>query len=101
MEESDEIEELINEITFRKSNSKDYQNMKVDEISKEFKEIMRYEQESFKRIAEFEKTQQNSELVKYARILCSNTVAREISNIQETYLKKIDEEYLNSRQRFK
>ena len=77
MEESDEIEELINEITFRKSNSKDYQNMRVEEISKEFKEIMRYEQESFKRIEEFEKTQQNSELIEYAKILCSNTIARE------------------------
>ncbi|MDH5463859.1 MAG: hypothetical protein OEW49_06075 [Nitrosopumilus sp.] len=97
MEETDEIEELINEITFRKSKSKDYQNMKVEEISKEFKEIMRYEQESFKKIEEFEKTQQNSELIEYVKILCSNTVAREISDIQETYLKKIDEEYLNSK----
>jgi len=97
MEESDEIEELINEITFRKSNSKDYQNMRAGEISKEFKEIMRYEQESFKRIEEFEKTQQNSELIEYAKILCSNTIAREISEIQEVYLKKIDEEYLNSK----
>ena len=97
MEESDEIEELINEITFRKSNSKDYQNMRASEISKEFKEIMRYEQEAFKRIEEFEKTQQNSELIEYARILCSNTIAREISDIQEVYLKKIDEEYLDSK----
>jgi len=97
MEESDEIEELINEITFRKSNSKNYQNMRAGEISKEFKEIMRYEQESFKRIEEFEKTQQNSELIEYAKILCSNTIAREISEIQEVYLKKIDEEYLNSK----
>jgi hypothetical protein len=95
MEEPDEIEELIDEITFRKSNSKDYQNMRASEISKEFKEIMRYEQEAFKRIEEFEKTQQNSELIEYARILCSNTIAREISDIQEVYLKKIDEEYLN------
>lgn len=97
MEESDEIEELINEITFRKSNSKDYQNMRASEISKEFKEIMRYEQEAFKRIEEFEKTQQNSELIEYTRILCSNTIAREISDIQEVYLKKIDEEYLDSK----
>ncbi|EIJ65875.1 hypothetical protein BD31_I0080 [Candidatus Nitrosopumilus salaria BD31] len=97
MEEPDEIEELINEITFRKSNSKDYQNMRASEISKEFKEIMRYEQEAFKRIEEFEKTQQNSELIEYARILCSNTIAREISDIQEVYLKKIDEEYLDSK----
>jgi len=97
MEESDEIEELINEITFRKSNSKDYQSMRAEEISKEFKEIMKYEQEAFRRIEEFEKTQQYSELIEYARILCSNTIAREISDIQEAYLKKIDDEYLNSK----
>jgi len=97
MEGSDKIEELINEITFRKSNSKDYQNMKAEEISKEFKEIMRYEQESFKRIEGFKGTQQKAELIEYAKILCSNTIAREISNIQEIYLKKIDEEYLNSK----
>jgi hypothetical protein len=97
MEDPDEIEELINEITFRKSNSKDYQSMRAVDISKEFKEIMRYEQEAFKRIEEFEKTQQNSELIEYAKILCSNTIAREISDIQDIYLKKIDEEYLNSK----
>ena len=45
----------------------------------------------------FEKTQQNSDLIEYAKILCSNTIAREISDIQEVYLKKIDEEYLNSK----
>jgi len=97
MEESDEIEELINEISLRKSNSKDYQRMRAEEISKEFKDIMRYEQESFKRIEEFEKTQQNSDLIEYAKMLCSNTIAREISDIQEIYLKKIDEEFLNSK----
>jgi hypothetical protein len=97
MEAPDEIEELINEITFRKSNSKDYQNMRAEEISREFKEIMRYEQEAFKRIEEFEKIQQNLDLIEYAKILCSNTIAREISDIQEVYLKKIDEEYLNSK----
>ena len=52
MEKSDVIEELINEITFRKSKSKNYQSMKAEEISKEFKEVMRYEQESFKKIDE-------------------------------------------------
>jgi len=97
MDEYDEVEKLINEISFRKSKSKDYQSMRAEEISKEFKEIMRYEQESFKRIEEFEKTQQNSEMIEYAKILCSNTIAREISDIQEIYLKKIDEEFLNSK----
>jgi len=97
MLEHDEIQGLIDEITFRKSNSKDYQKMKVDELSKEFRDIMKYEQESFKKIEEFEKSQKNVELTEYVKILCSNTIAREIAQIQEIYLKKIDEEYLNSK----
>jgi len=35
MKESDEIQKLIDEISFRKSNSKDFENMKADKICKE------------------------------------------------------------------
>lgn len=97
MEESDEIQKLIDEINFRESNSKNYEKMSVIEISKEFKEIMKFEQESFKKIEEFEKTQKNVDLTQYAKMICRNTAGREISQIQEIYLKKIDEEYLNSK----
>jgi hypothetical protein len=95
MEESDEIQKLIDEINFRKSNSKNYEKMSALEISKEFKEIMKFEQESFKKIEEFEKTQKNADLTQYAKMICKNTAGRDISQIQEIYLKKIDEEYLN------
>ena len=47
MKESDEIQKLIDEISFRKSNSKNFENMKAEEISKELREIMKFEQESF------------------------------------------------------
>ena len=63
MLESDEIQKLIDEISFRKSNSKDYQSMKIEEISQELKSIMKFEQESLKKIEEFEKTNQNSDLI--------------------------------------
>ena len=96
MEESDEIQKLIDAISFRKSNSKNYEKMKAIEISKELREIMKFEQESFKKIEEFEKTQHNLDLTKYAKIICRNTTEREITQIQEAYLKKIDKEYLNS-----
>jgi len=95
MKESDEIQKLIDEISFRKSNSKDFENMKTDEISKELREIMKFEQESFKKIEEFEKTQKNSDLIQYAKMISRNTTGREIAALQETYLKKIDKEYLN------
>ncbi|MFQ5781900.1 MAG: hypothetical protein ACE5GR_02450 [Nitrosopumilus sp.] len=90
----DEIEKLIDAISFRKSNAKDYQNMKIEEISQELKDIIKFEQESFKKIEEFERTQNNPDLVNYAKMICRNTTQREIAQIQEIYLDKIDKEYL-------
>jgi hypothetical protein len=97
MDESDEIQKLIDEINFRKSNSKNYEEMKAIEISKELREIMKFEQESFKKIEEFEKTQKNQDLVQYAQMISRNTTGREIAQLQEIYLKKIDEEFLNKK----
>ncbi|AFS81157.1 hypothetical protein NKOR_06390 [Candidatus Nitrosopumilus koreensis AR1] len=97
MDEPDEIQKLIDEISFRKSNSKDYKKMRVEEISKELRDIMKFEQESFKKIEEFEKTQDNPDLVKYAKMICKNTTQREITQIQDVYLEKIDKEYLKSK----
>ena len=97
MEGSDEIQELIDEISFRKSNSKDYERMEIEEISKELRDVMRFEQESFKKIEEFGKEQPDSDLIKYAKILCRNTTQREITQIQKIYLEKIDSKYLNSK----
>ena len=95
MKEPDEIEKLIDEISFRKSNSKNYEEMKAEEISKELREILKFEQESHKKIEEFEKTYKNQDLIEYAKMISRNTTGREIAQLQETYLKKIDEEYLN------
>ena len=95
--EDDEIQKLIDNISFRKSDSKDYQKMTVEQISKELKDIMKFEQDSFKKIEEFEKTQKNSDLVNYAKMICKNTTQREITQIQEIYLEKIDKEYLSSK----
>ena len=97
MDESDEIQKLIDKINFRESNSKNYEKMKAIEISKELREIMKFQQESFKKIEEFEKTQKNQDLVQYAKIISRNTTGKEISQIQETYLKKIDGEFLNKK----
>jgi len=92
MKESDEIQKLIDEISFRKSNSKDLEKKKADEISKELREIMKFEQDSFKKIEEYEKTQKNPDLIQYAKMISRNTTGREIAALQETYLKKIDKE---------
>ena len=97
MDESDEVQKLIDKINFRESNSKNYEKMKAVEISKELREIMKFEEESFKKIEEFEKTQKNQDLVQYAKMISRNTTGREIAQLQETYLKKIDEEFLNKK----
>ncbi len=97
MTESEEIQKLIDELSFRKSDIKNFENMKAEEISKELREIMKFEQESLKKIEEFEKTQKNSDLIQYAKMISKNTMGREIATLQEIYLKKIDKEYLNSK----
>ena len=97
MIESDEIQKLIDEISFRKSNVKNFENIKAEEISKELREIIKFEQESFKKIEEFEKTQKNAGLIQYVKMISRNTTDREIAVLQEIYLKKIDKEYLNSK----
>ena len=97
MDELDEIQKLIHEISFRKLNSKNYEEMKSIEISKELREIMKFQQESFKKMEEFEKNSKNQDLVQYAKIISRNTTGEKISQIQETYLKKIDEEFLNKK----
>ncbi len=97
MQQSDEIQELIDGISFRKSNSKDYKKMNIEQISKELKDIIKFEQESFKKIEEFERTQDNPDLINYAKMICRNTTKREITCIQEIYLDKIDREYLSSK----
>ena len=76
------IKKLIEEINLRKP--KKYEQMK-------------FEQDTIKKINLFEKDHQDVDLIKYARIICRNTVERETSLIQETYLKKIDSKYLNSK----
>ena len=97
MQDSDEIQKLIDEISFRKSNSRDYEKMSIEKVSQELKDVMKFEQDSFKKIEEFEKIENNQDLIKYAKMICKNTIQREITQIQEIYLKKIDREYLNKK----
>ena len=89
------IKKLIEEINLRKP--KKYQQMKIEEISKELHYVMKFERDTIKKINLFEKDHQDIDLIKYARIICRNTVERETALIQETYLKKIDSKYLNSK----
>jgi hypothetical protein len=91
----EDIKKLIEEINLRKS--KNYEQMKIEEISEELHNTMEFEQNVLKKINLFENNHQESDLIKYARIICRNTIERETILIQEAYLKKIDSQYLNSK----
>jgi len=90
----EEIRRLIEEMNLRVS--KDYQKMDIEQLSRELREAMQFEQTTFQRIDELEKNGVEQDLANYAKMICKNTAGREISEIQEIYFKKLDNEYLNS-----
>lgn len=94
MTETNEIEKIIDEISFIKTKSKNYEDMEVEEISNELRMIMEFEQKAVKKIEEFEQKSKDKDFVEYLKMISKNTIQREISKIQEIYLHKIDEKYL-------
>lgn len=90
----EEIRKLIEEMHLRAP--KDYHLMDIEQISSSLREAMKFERETIQRIEELEKMGVEQDLADYAKIICGNITSREISEIQEIYLKKIDSEYLNS-----
>lgn len=96
MEEIEKIQNFINMINTRSSNSKEYQKIKIEELSSEIREAIKFQQELFQRIEEFEVEGVQHDLIKYVKMICKNTIEREILKIQEVYLKKIENEYLKS-----
>ena len=91
----EEIKQLIEEINLRAP--KDFKKMGIPQLSNELREVMEYERQIFQKIEDLEKKETQQDLIKYARIICRNSTQREISEIQEIYLKKIENEYLNSK----
>jgi len=91
----EKIKKLIDEINSRKP--KNYEQMKIEEVSEELHNVREFEQNVLEKINMFEKNHQDADLIKYLKMICRNTVERETILIQETYLKKIDSQYLNSK----
>ena len=90
-----DIKKLIEKINLRKS--KNYEQMKIEQISEELHNTMEFEQNILEKINILENDHQEPDLIKYARIICRNIIERETILIQEAYLKKIDSQYLNSK----
>ena len=90
----DDVKKLIDEANQRER--KDYQKMNIEELSSELRGAMEFERNIFEKIEGMEKQDTESDLVNYAKMVIKNTTGREISEIQEIYLKKIDSDYLSS-----
>ena len=84
----EDVKKIIEEITLRKP--KNYEQMKIEDISKELHNIMEFEQNVLKKINLFENDHQDQDLIKYLKMIYKNTVERETKLIQDAYLKKID-----------
>jgi hypothetical protein len=69
--------------------------MSIKEVSDELHKVMEFEQVILKKIKLFEDDHQEPDLIKYAKMIYKKIIERETSLIQETYLKKIDSQYLN------
>ena len=89
------VQQIIEEVNLRVV--KNYKKMSITQLSSELREAMEFERETFLKIEELEKRGAENELIHYAKVICKNTTGREISEIQEAYLAKIDTEYLNSK----
>lgn len=94
MEEIEELQNWIDKINMR--DSKEYKEMKIEELSAEIREAIKFQQESFQRIEEFETKDMQQDLIKYAKMICKNVTEREILKIQDVYLQKIENEYIKS-----
>ena len=90
----DDIRKLIDKANQRER--KDYLKMSIEELSGELRGAMEFERNVFEKIEELEKKGTESDFINYAKMIIKNTTSREISEIQEIYLKKIDSDYLSS-----
>jgi hypothetical protein len=90
-----EISKLIEELHLRVP--KDFKKMDISHLSNELRGIMEFERQTFQKIEDLEKKGIEQDMITYAKFICKNTIQREITEIQEIYLKKIDSEYLNSK----
>lgn len=90
----DDVKKLIEEASQRER--KDYQKMNIEELSSELRGAMEFERNIFQKIEDMEKKGTESDLINYAKMVIKNTTGREISEIQEIYLKKVDSDYLSN-----
>lgn len=97
MSNIEDVKDLIQEANSRHLYSKQYENMTIEQISQELRRALKFEQETIKKIEEFEKNGVQQDILKYAKLVCGNTIQREISEIQEIYFEKLDKNYLKNR----
>lgn len=92
--EDEEIKSLVDKINSWNFNVQQYHEMNAAQLGTEIREIIKFQQDIFQKIEEFESKGIHQDLIKYAKIICKNTTEREILKIQEIYLRKIETEFL-------
>jgi len=97
MSSTEHVKDLIEEANSRNSFAKEYEKMTIEQLSHELRDALKFEQETIRKIEEFEKNGMQEDLIKYAKVVCGNTTQREISAIQEVYFEKLDKDYLNGK----
>lgn len=98
MDGIEDIRKLIDETQVKCTNPQQLESMSIEELSKELREMMKYEQEIDEKLEYFKATA-TDDVINYAKMVCKNSTQKQILAIQEAYFEKLDEKYLNVKRR--
>lgn len=82
MDKLGNLRTLLNDVTSEKT-SKDFDNMTIEELSKELRTTMNRENAIIQEISNLEKNGAKNKIIEYAKTVCLNSTRRKILQIQE------------------
>lgn len=97
MDGLEEILDLITQTQLRQSDMTKFKTMSIEELSQRLREAITYEQEISEELEKFEKKGASKDVIDYAKFVCKNSTQKQISAIQDAYLKELDRRYLRQR----
>lgn len=97
MEEIEEIRNIISKTQFRYLENNKFETMSIWELSQRLRDAITYEQEINEELEKFEKNGASKDVIQYAKFVCKNSTQKQISAIQEAYLKELDRKYLKQK----
>lgn len=94
MDGLDEIREIITQTQLKYSEKEEFKTMSIEELSQKLRDAISYEQEINEELEKFEKKGASQDIIRYAKFICKNSTQKQISAIQDAYLKELDRKYL-------